>query len=81
MPIIKVFSEQSGGSFVAIATLMIFGLHDAILTPAASPYAAILYGNSSWVDRKDIVKYGLAITLLAIFLYIVIGIPLAKVFD
>ena len=81
MPIIKVFSEQSGGSFVALATLMIFALHVAILTPAASPYAAILYGNSSWVDRKDIVKYGLAITLLAIFLYIVIGIPLAKVFD
>jgi sodium-dependent dicarboxylate transporter 2/3/5 len=80
MPIIKVFSEQSGGSFVALATLTIFALHIAMLTPAASPYAAILYGNSSWVDRKDIVRYGAAIILMIMALFTVIGIPLAKIF-
>lgn len=80
MPVIMVFSQQSGGSFVALATLMIFALHIAIMTPAASPYAAILYGNNEWVDRRDIVKYGAAIILMIMVLFTVIGIPLSKVF-
>lgn len=76
MPVIKVFSEQSGGNFEAIAALTIFAMHIAILTPAASPYAAILYGNRDWVTQQDVVKYGAVICVMTILVYTVIGIPL-----
>lgn len=75
MPVVKVFSEQSGGSFEAAATLIIFATHIAILTPAASPYAAILYGNKDWVSQKDVLAYGSIICVLTMVLYIFVGIP------
>lgn len=76
MPVVKIFSEQSGGSFEAAATVMIFALHTAFLTPAASPYAALLYGNKDWVEQKDVIKYGGLICIMAILMYTVIGVPL-----
>ena len=76
MPVVKVFSEQSGGSFEAAATIMIFALHTALLTPAASPYAAVLYGNKDWVNQGDVFRYGIIICVMSIFLYAVVGVPL-----
>ena len=78
MPVIKVFSEQAGGSFEAVAVLSIFALHVAILTPAASPYSAILYGNKDWVSQKEVFQYGLIICIMAILLYTLVGIPLMR---
>ncbi len=78
MPMLKIFSEQSGGSFEGTAVILIFALHIAIMTPAASPYAAFIYGNGEWLDKKDIVKYGLAIFALGIAMYVCAGIPLAN---
>ncbi len=80
MPVIKVFSEQSGADFAAIATLMAFALHIAVLTPAASPYAAILYGNKDWISQKEVFRYGIALCLLTLVMYTVAGIPLLRVF-
>lgn len=79
MPVIKVFVEQSGGNFEAVAALVVFALHVAILTPAASPYAAILYGNKDWVSQKEVAGYGLVICVMAIFLYTAIGIPIMNI--
>ncbi len=78
MPVIKIFSEQSGGNFEALATLIIFALHVAIVTPAASPYAAILYGNKDWVSQGDVIKYGSIICVMGIVMYMLVGIPLAN---
>lgn len=78
MPMLKIFSEQSGGSFEATAVILIFSLHVAILTPAASPFAAFLYGNKEWLDKSDVLKYGTAILLMCMALYIAVGIPLAR---
>lgn len=78
MPVIKVFCEQTGGSFEAIATLMIFALHIAILTPAASPYSAILYGNKEWINKNEVFGYGLVICAMTILLYTLIGIPVMR---
>jgi sodium-dependent dicarboxylate transporter 2/3/5 len=75
MPVIKVFSEQSGGSFEAAATLTIFAMHIALLTPAASPYAAVLYGNKEWVSQSEIAKYGLVIVVMSVLLFLAVGIP------
>ncbi|RYD05812.1 hypothetical protein N752_07930 [Desulforamulus aquiferis] len=78
MPIIYTFASQNGANPVAITTAVIFALHMAILTPAASPYAAILIGNKEWVDPKDVLKYGGIIVISSFFLYLLIGMPLAN---
>lgn len=78
MPIIKVFSEQNGANFEAVATLLIFALHVAILTPAASPYSAILYGNKDWVSQGEVFKYGIVLCVMAILMYAIIGIPVMQ---
>ncbi len=75
MPVIKVFSDQYGTNFEAMATLVIFALHIAILTPAASPYAAILHGNKEWIAQKDAFKYGAIVCLMGIAMYVLLGIP------
>ena len=76
MPVVQAFSLQSGANSMAIATIMVFALHVAILTPAASPYAAVLYGNKDWVDSKDVAKYGgIFFVCMAVF-YLVAGIPI-----
>ena len=46
---------------------------------AASPYAALLYGNKEWVGGGEILRYGIVLVLLAMFLYTVFGIPAALV--
>ncbi len=58
---------------------MTFALHVALLTPAASPYAAVLFGNRDWLPQKDIFKYGFAIVLMAIVLYTTVGVRLIRI--
>ena len=78
MPVIKIFSEQAGGSFEATATLMIFALHVALLTPAASPYAAVLYGNKDWISQGEILKYGGIIFIASALMYAIVGVPVMR---
>lgn len=77
MPIIQIFSVESGANFTVVVTVLIFALHCSFLTPAGSPFAAILYGNKDWVDQKDILKYGSVIVVMGISLYVLIGMPVA----
>lgn len=78
MPIVYTFSLQNGANPVAVATAITFALHVAILTPAASPYAAILYGNKDWLEAKDVGKYGSVIVITMLALYLVVGFPLSN---
>ncbi|MBP2639629.1 MAG: di-/tricarboxylate transporter [Firmicutes bacterium] len=78
MPIVYAFSMENGSNPAAIATVMTFALHVAILTPAASPYAAVLYANRDWVDGQDIARYGTVIFVSMMALYLLVGIPLSN---
>lgn len=78
MPIIYTFSLQNGVNAMAITTATIFALHIAILTPAASPFAAMLIGNTEWVDSKDVFKYGSIIVISILALFLLVGMPLAN---
>ena len=62
-----------------IALLIIFSVHLAILTPAASPMAAMLHGNKEWIGTKQIYKYGAISVLITGVLLIVIGLPWANI--
>lgn len=60
-----------------VALLIIFVLSSAGITPAASPYAAMLHGNKEWLQSKDVYKYASIFVVLELVLICAIGIPAA----
>ncbi|MEG6616727.1 SLC13 family permease [Peptococcaceae bacterium 1198_IL3148] len=79
MPIMYSFALQNGTNPAGMATLLTFAMHMAILTPAASPYAAILIGNKDWVDQSDVLKYGGIILVATFAIFLLVGLPLSRV--
>lgn len=80
-PVILNFCMTNGINAAPIVTLSIFFvLSCAMVTPAASPFAAMMFGNKNWLDAKDIYKYASIIVLLELVLVLVIGIPLTNLF-
>ncbi len=51
----------------------------ALCTPAASPYAALLFGNSEWISTADAAKYALIVSSITIAVLLVVGVPLASI--
>lgn len=62
-----------------IALLIVFSVHLALLTPAASPMAALLHGNKEWISTKQIYKYGFISILITGVLLIAVGLPWANI--
>lgn len=62
-----------------IALLIIFCVHLAILTPAASPMAALLHGNKEWISTKLVYQYGVIAVLITGVLLCAIGLPWANI--
>ncbi|MDE6260606.1 MAG: citrate transporter [Oscillospiraceae bacterium] len=80
-PVILSFCTTNGVNAAPIVTLSIFlVLSCAIVTPAASPFAAMLFGNKERLDSKDIYKYGSILVLVELVGILVIGIPLTNIF-
>lgn len=51
----------------------------AILTPAASPYAAVLHANKERISNGDIMTYGSILIVVSMLVYVVVGLPLAYI--
>ncbi len=79
-PIIMTYCIQTGADARPIVTLMIqFVLLSAAITPAASPFAAILHSNKEWIPTKYVYKYTVPIVLLEMLITLVVGIPLTSI--
>ena len=77
-PVIAAFCVTSGmNPAPLVALLIIFVLSSAGITPAASPYAAMLHGNKEWLQSKDVYKYASIFVVLELVLICAIGIPAA----
>ena len=63
---------------IAIAALIIFCAHIAIVTPAASIYGALLYSNGDWIKPRDGYKYGFITVLMTLILTATIGLAWAN---
>ena len=50
----------------------------AIATPAASPFAAMLFSNKSWLKSGDIYRYNIMYVVLELVLALLVGLPLAN---
>ena len=78
-PIIMTYCIQTGADARPIVTLMIqFVLLSAAVTPAASPFAAILHSNKEWVPTKYVYQYTIPFVILELIIVLVIGVPLAN---
>ena len=56
----------------------IYAVLIAACTPAASPFAALLYGQSDWIDPPAIARYTVISSGLVVLTLVVVGLPLAK---
>lgn len=78
-PVIATYCAQTGvNSAPLVAIMSIFVLSCAIATPAASPFAAMMFGNKEWLHAKDIYKYNVVIVAMELALVLLIGLPLAN---
>lgn len=78
-PVLLSLSSTCGFSPYPLLACVFFTLLVAIATPAASPYAAMLFDNEEWVSRKDAFKYGIFISTVVVSVVIIVGIPLSLV--
>lgn len=50
----------------------------AACTPAGSVYSAALFGNTDWVEVRDLVRYSVIASAVILLVIIVVGIPLSN---
>lgn len=79
-PVILSYCVQSGAAAAPIITLLIFTvLLTAAITPAASPFAAMMFGNKEFLTNGDIYKYCSIMVIVEVALIIVVGIPFVSI--
>lgn len=79
-PVIYSFGMSMGFDPMPLIAMLLISIHIAYLTPAASPFASLLFGNSQWVKANDIYKYGFVACVGMVVAFLVIGIPLSRIF-
>lgn len=78
-PVIYSFSLSMGFNPMPLIAMMLVSIHIAYLTPAASPFASLLFGYSNWVKPGDIYKYGLATCIAMVVVFLAVGVPLSNI--
>ena len=78
-PVIATFCMATGVNSAPIVAMMIlFVLSSAAVTPAASPFAALMFGNKEWLDSKEIYKYSLIFVAIELVIVLFISMPVAS---
>lgn len=78
-PVIFSFSQTMGFEPLPMIAMLLISITIAYVTPAASPFAAILFGYSNWVRPADIYKYGVITCIFMVIVLLVVGIPLSNI--
>ena len=78
MPVAITFSNQMGIDPTPVAIGVCLVVFVAMLTPAASPYTAMMWGNKEIYSVKEILQIGFPLCFGMLAMYILIGYPLAK---
>ena len=75
-PVILTYCAGAGVNPAPIITLTIFTvLLSAACTPAASPFAAMLFGNKEYLKSSDVYKYSLTFVAVETVIILLLGIP------
>lgn len=76
-PVVLTYCVGANTNPAPLITLLIFTvLMTAACTPAASPFAAMLFGNKTWLTSGEVYKYSVAYVVVEVVVIIVVGIPL-----
>ncbi len=57
IPLICTYAPMAGTSAVMMSVCVCVLVNVSLVFPSASPFAALLHGNSTWVTSKEIYKY------------------------
>ena len=79
LPVFYSFAMELGIHPLALTSLIVFVCHFGLITPAASPMAALMHGNSDWLKMSDVYKYSIASILSSALVSCVIGIPYIQI--
>ena len=79
MQIIAVAAPSLDLAPTPLAMTVTMGMFVALLTPAASPYAAVLHASRDRISTSEILCYGLAVMAISIICYLIIGLPIANI--
>lgn len=81
IPIAYTYASSNGLSAVPMVMILTFTANAvAALTPAASAYSAIMFGNTEWLNMKDIYKYSTCFVVIELIIILLVGIPLVEFF-
>ena len=78
LPILSAFGPALGINNWVVVILLVVACNLSILTPAASPAAAILFANTQWLELKAVFKYILPTFVVWLATLVVLGTPLAS---
>lgn len=59
--------------------MMLFAANCGFMFPSSSTPAAMLYGNTEWIDQKSIIKYSIMLIVVLLVCFLVIGVPLVQI--
>ena len=78
-PVIATFCMATGMNSAPVVSMMIlFVLSSAAITPAASPFAALLFGNKDWLKSGEIYKYTTIFVVIELAIVLLISMPVAN---
>lgn len=79
-PVVLTFCAGAGINPAPIISLLTFTvLLSAACTPAASPFAAMLFANKEWLNNSDVYKYATTMVVVELILILAVGLPLFNI--
>ena len=78
MPVLAALGAPMGIDPYMFGIVFTFGMQLAFLTPGASANAAMIFGNTDWIDTKDTYKYGGLFVVLGFAILMIISVTLGR---
>ena len=79
-PVLIAVCNAYGFSPTPLLACFFYTVLVAAATPAASPYAAMLFSNNEWISKTDALHYASVASLVVVAVVILLGIPMANMF-
>jgi len=79
-PVLLALCNAMGFNPYPVLACFFFVVLIGAATPAASPYAAMLFDNEEWIGKKDAFHYSIVGSIVVVIVAAAVGVPLAKMF-
>ena len=79
VPMLCPLVQSYGINPVVMAITLMFAVQSALLTPAASTQAAMIFSNTKWIDKKYIFKLALCAMIIMLVVALFGVLPMANI--